>query len=211
MGLVINSPRVVAFEGGDNVGKTTIIARLAQRLNETGHSVQTIRQPASCQLGEAVYNLHHQYDSLPINGFARQLLHVACHLQSYYEMDRVEASPFILLSDRSFFSSMAYGWAYPTDEKTRDQEVQWIWEIETTLCPKWLIPSHVVLFRNRPYVIENTEWENYERVRDAYLKVFSLPYVVNGLKAVGTKVLHVHNDPGRQGECLDMITEFIAS
>ena len=44
----------VTFEGGEGVGKSTQVGRLAQRLREAGREVVTVREPGGTRLGEEV-------------------------------------------------------------------------------------------------------------------------------------------------------------
>ena len=44
----------VTFEGGEGVGKSTQVGRLARRLREAGREVVTVREPGGTRLGEEV-------------------------------------------------------------------------------------------------------------------------------------------------------------
>ncbi len=44
----------VTFEGGEGVGKSTQVGRLAERLREAGREVVTVREPGGTRLGEEV-------------------------------------------------------------------------------------------------------------------------------------------------------------
>ena len=44
----------VTFEGGEGVGKSTQVGRLAQRLRDAGREVVTVREPGGTRLGEEV-------------------------------------------------------------------------------------------------------------------------------------------------------------
>lgn len=205
---IIPSRRVVWLEGADNCGKSTIVQELANLLAAAGNNVKTISQPRSCQLGEIVYKLHHDYEGVKIDGFARQLLHVASHVQGYQEM--AEENIHVLLSDRSFLSSMAYGYAFPQTEDTKILEVTWIWNIEAYLIPDNLIPTHVIRFINRPHEATKAEYENYEKVNAGYDYVFSLKEM-NSLKDKGTKFINIDNVAGKLSETLDTIIALISN
>jgi dTMP kinase len=57
----MSRPAFITFEGGEGCGKTTQIARLAERLRATGHDVLTLREPGGTPLGESIRDLlkHH--------------------------------------------------------------------------------------------------------------------------------------------------------
>jgi dTMP kinase len=47
----------ITFEGGEGCGKSTQIARLAERLRAEGRAVRQTREPGGTELGEAIRNL----------------------------------------------------------------------------------------------------------------------------------------------------------
>lgn len=222
-GSVIPSRRIVWFEGADNCGKSTVVKEVGRVLAKAGNNVKTISQPRSCQLGEIVYNLHHDYEGVKIEGFARQLLHVASHIQGYREMENDNLH--IMLSDRSFLSSMAYGYAFPHTEETKVHEVSWIWNIEAYLIPDKLIPTHVIRFINKPHEATKAEYENYEKVSKGYNFVFTgvedpgrldrqeIPEstAVKMLKERKTRFINIDNAPGKLPETVDTIIAILTN
>lgn len=202
---MINSPRVVYFESPDNCGKTTLVREVENSLLELGLSVRTIAQPASSQLGRAIYDMHHQYGKISMMPFSRQLLHVASHLQFYSEYERTTD---VLLCDRSFFSCMAYAHAYPSSEHRRDFEVRAIFDLETYFLPHDLYPDITVYLTNKPHSEDaNQQFENYEKVSAAYLELWKLPYVKTFLER--RHVYAVNNSFGKLEATVKMVTEMI--
>ena len=74
--------RLIVFEGPDGVGKSTLAAKLTDRLRKTGVPCKYMafpgRQPGS--LGRLVYDLHHDAHGFGLNEFSPtslQLLHIA--------------------------------------------------------------------------------------------------------------------------------------
>ena len=77
---------VYIFEGIDNVGKTTIIQALKQKIQETtDYKCVNVAFPGNepRTLGNLVYRIHHQqeqYFDVPINETSLQILHIAAHI-----------------------------------------------------------------------------------------------------------------------------------
>lgn len=208
--MIINQPIVVYFEGADGVGKSTVIREVAEKLREDGFTVSLTSQPRSCKLGEIVYDLHHKYSEMPLHGFARQLLHVASHIQGYHEMERDPAH--ILLYDRSFISSMAYGFAYPQTPETREFEVRAIFDIETFMLPRRLKPTHIFYFSNPTHEPGDAVFENQKKIRDGYSYVLHSDYFRDYLQP-GTKhaiaCYAMNNQKGKQEETVKTILELL--
>lgn len=203
---VINGRPVIYFEGNDGVGKSTIVEKVSEILKENGYSVTTISQPRSCKIGEVIYGLHHQYRDLPLYGFARQLLHVACHIQSYHEMEH-DASQ-IIISDRSFVSSMAYGYAYPQSPETREFEVRAIFDLETYMIPRRLRPTHIFYFSNPSHEKVDEVWENNKKVAEGYQYVLGCDYFKQYLKS-GIQCYAVQNKKGDLDRTIQTVLELI--
>lgn len=114
---------IYVFEGIDNVGKTTIIQALENRINETteinctniafpGHEPRT--------LGSLVYDIHHreaEYFDMPINEASLQLLHIAAHIDLIQrKLKMLSNSKCIVLLDRFWWSAYVYGLAGELEE-----------------------------------------------------------------------------------------------
>jgi dTMP kinase len=107
---------IYVFEGIDNVGKTTIINALKERLcKEMGCECATVAFPGNEErtLGALVYDIHHhekKYSYCPINDASLQLLHVAAHIDLIQRklMEEYSSSKIIMM-DRFWWSTYAYG------------------------------------------------------------------------------------------------------
>lgn len=108
--------RIYVFEGIDNVGKTTIIKELKERLcKEMGYECEIIAFPGNEErtLGAFVYDIHHnekKYIDYSINDASLQLLHVAAHIDLIQRKLMGEYGYIkIILMDRFWWSTYAYG------------------------------------------------------------------------------------------------------
>lgn len=114
---------IYIFEGIDNVGKTTIIQALKNRINEnTEFNCTNIAFPGHepRTLGSLVYSIHHheeKYFDVPINEASLQLLHIASHIDLIQrKLKRLCDSKCIVLLDRFWWSAYVYGLAGKIDE-----------------------------------------------------------------------------------------------
>lgn len=99
--------RYVVLEGGEGVGKTTQVARLAERLRRVGITVEVLREPGGDPLGEALREL--LLGDVPRQPEAEVLLFNAVRAQLLVGHVRplVERGTWVL-SDRSRLSTLAY-------------------------------------------------------------------------------------------------------
>lgn len=167
--------KIVWLEGPDNCGKSTIIKRLEEHYLLENSVVSVVSQPASCDLGKLVYNLHHDYTGLPINSFSKQLLHVASHIQYHHEQMNVKQT-YITLSDRSFISTLAYFYANPvtTDKEATENQINFLLDLELAFLPNKLTPTSVFILNNKPFERSEESYENYEKVIDGYRNVIPI-------------------------------------
>ena len=99
----------VSFEGGDGVGKTTQIARLAARLKKAGHEVVLTREPGGAPGAEAIRKLLVAGAAERWSPMAEALLMFAAradHLEKTINPARARGA--VVLTDRFADSSMAY-------------------------------------------------------------------------------------------------------
>ena len=99
----------ISFEGGDGVGKSTQIARLAARLAAAGHEVTTTREPGGSPGAEAIRALLVKGDADRWSPLAEALLVFAAragHLERTINPARARGA--VVLSDRFADSTMAY-------------------------------------------------------------------------------------------------------
>ncbi len=99
----------ITFEGGEGSGKSTQIARLAQRLLAAGRRIRVLREPGGTRLGEAVREVLLDASHEAVSPRCELLLYEAARAQLVDEVIRpaLEAGE-IVLCDRFFDSSTAY-------------------------------------------------------------------------------------------------------
>ena len=100
----------VSLEGPEGAGKSTHLARLAERLRAEGLTVRTTREPGGTKLGEAIRAiLQHDAAGEPPTPTAELLLFLACRAQLMDEVIRpaLDRGEWVL-SDRFCDSTFAY-------------------------------------------------------------------------------------------------------
>lgn len=109
---------IYVFEGIDNVGKTTIINRLKEKIREgTDYECVMITFPGNepRTLGNLVYDIHHNEDKYlneTLNEASLQMLHVASHIDLIHrKLRKLCNNRCIVLLDRYWWSTYAYGLA----------------------------------------------------------------------------------------------------
>jgi dTMP kinase len=103
-------PQFISLEGGEAVGKSTQIERLAARLKELGHKVVVTREPGGTPLGESIRHLlKHAPEGRGMTPYTELLLFLA----SRAELVRKVIMPALdqgtwVLSDRFLDSTTVY-------------------------------------------------------------------------------------------------------
>ena len=100
--------RYVAFEGVDGAGKTTVAARVAERLVAAGFDVLAVREPGGTPTGEAIRRILLGLGGV-VDDWAEALLFAAARSQLASEVvgPALQAGR-VVVSDRSVYSSLAY-------------------------------------------------------------------------------------------------------
>lgn len=126
---------IYIFEGIDNVGKTTIIHALKERIQQTtDYKCVDVAFPGNepRTLGELVYRIHHyeeQFFDAPLNETSLQLLHIASHIDLIQrQLEPLSNSKCIILLDRFWWSTYVYGLSEGLEENV----------IQTTIAPELL-------------------------------------------------------------------------
>jgi len=99
--------RFITFEGGEGVGKSTQLKRLAARLRAGGREVVATREPGGTELGEGIRRLVlHGVDMTP---WAEACLYAAARAELVSEVivPALDAGA-VVISDRYVDSSLAY-------------------------------------------------------------------------------------------------------
>lgn len=118
--------RLIVFEGNDGTGKSTLAAKLSKHLNASGRSTELLSFPGKAKgtLGDLVYRLHHDAQSLEIGSItplSRQALHIAAHIDSIEStiIPSLIGGKTVVL-DRYWWSTWAYGSADRLNESILD-------------------------------------------------------------------------------------------
>jgi dTMP kinase len=99
----------LSFEGGEGVGKTTQIARLAERLRDRGVDPVLVREPGGTALGEAVRALLLDPEAGPASARAELLLFLAARAEiTDAVIEPALASGRVVIADRYVDASVAY-------------------------------------------------------------------------------------------------------
>jgi dTMP kinase len=100
--------RYAAFEGVDGAGKTTVAARVAERLAAGGFDVLMVREPGGTPTGEAIRRILLDLGRV-VGDWAEALLFAAARSQLAVEVvGPALAAGRAVVSDRSVYSSLAY-------------------------------------------------------------------------------------------------------
>lgn len=102
---------VIAFEGPDGVGKSSLVETLQNILTRRGISTQLSSFPGknAGSIGKLVYQIHHNprsHNVKKISPTALQALHIAAHID-YLETTKEQRS--VTLLDRFWWSTEVYG------------------------------------------------------------------------------------------------------
>ena len=135
--------RYVAFEGVDGAGKTTVAARVADRLRARGFDVVAVREPGGTRTGEAIREILLGLGGV-VGDWAEALLFAAARAQLAAEVvGPALAAGRAVVSDRSVYSSLAY------QGGARGLGIEAVRRVnEAGLCGVW--PETVVLLRLDP-------------------------------------------------------------
>lgn len=113
---------IYVFEGIDNVGKTTVVRNLQEKICESmGCDCVIVAFPGNepGTLGSLVYDIHHnqsKYFDAPLNETSLQLLHIASHIDLLQrKLSKLSAEGCIVLLDRYWWSTYVYGLAGELD------------------------------------------------------------------------------------------------
>lgn len=159
---------LIALEGIDGCGKTTLSARLAQLLSEKEVSVVTTREPGQTALGTKIRSVI-QERSMPICPQAEYLLFATNRAQHFNEFIMPQlAEHKVVISDRLFDSSLVYqGYARGLDLDMLHTVNQWV--------TQGRMPDLVIYVRLEPALAaerikkRGAVATSYERESDAFI------------------------------------------
>jgi dTMP kinase len=104
---------MLALEGPDGSGKTTLERHITMKLAQDGQNVINVSFPGHIpnSIGEAVYELHHKQGAVA-SAAALQAAHVAAHIETIegHILPALDQGKTVIL-DRFWWSTIAYGQA----------------------------------------------------------------------------------------------------
>lgn len=176
---------IYVFEGIDNVGKSTIIRKLKDKIDESsekGCSIVAFPGNDSRTLGELVYDIHHHqnnYFDLPLNDCSLQLLHVASHIDLIQrKILPMMKTGKIILMDRFWWSTYVYGIASGLTKEV----------IETIISPEMIYWQPLDI--NKIFMIER-ENRIHDYIPDKDMEIVNL---YRNLTKTEPKCTIFHND-----------------
>ncbi|WP_298523035.1 dTMP kinase [uncultured Methanobrevibacter sp.] len=96
----------IVFEGIDGAGKSTQIQMLGQWLEDNGFEVETLVEPTDSQVGKLIRKMLQRPDAKTDE--IQNILALLFAADRLCIMDKLEDESKIIISDRSFISSLAY-------------------------------------------------------------------------------------------------------
>lgn len=145
-------PLFITFEGGEATGKSTQVRTLSTFLRREGHTVITVAEPGSTELGARLRRLV-KYGKMPIGARAEALLFVAARAQLVEEViSPALASGAVVVSDRFGDSTLAYqGYGRGLDvEELRRWNDEATGRLKPDLTVLLDLPVDVALMRRQP-------------------------------------------------------------
>lgn len=170
----------ITLEGPEGSGKTTVIAKLLNTLQEKGYRVIATREPGGIAIAEDIRTILHKQDYTMMDARTEALLYAAARRQHLTEkvMPALEEG-YIVICDRFVDSSLAY------QGHARGLGMEQIWSINQFAIQDCM--PHVTLYLDiepsvglqRIYQDENREVNRldleelsfHERVREGYLQL----------------------------------------
>ncbi len=152
----------IVFEGIDGAGKTTQIRKTKEWLEQNGHLVETVVEPTDSPVGKLIRKTLQRKDATTDR--IQKTLGLLFAADRMLIMDELSDEKKIILSDRSFVSSLAY-----------QQPADWISELNKYAKKPDLIilldldVKKSVLRSNQEDEFENEEFLS--KVRDNYLDI----------------------------------------
>lgn len=105
----MNKGLFITFEGGEGAGKTTVLTKVEQWLQEKGHALLRTREPGGITIAEKIRTVILDIEHTEMDGRTEALLYAAARRQHLVEkvLPALEKGN-IVLCDRFIDSSLAY-------------------------------------------------------------------------------------------------------
>lgn len=101
--------KFITFEGGEGAGKSTVLARVAEKLRALDYNVLTTREPGGIQISEAIRHIILDTNHTAMDAKTEALLYAAARRQHLVEkVQPALTDGTIVLCDRFIDSSLAY-------------------------------------------------------------------------------------------------------
>ena len=176
----------IVIEGLDGAGSTTQVSKLAEYIKQRGFRVLTTKEPTNNIIGglirgQLTKDWHTDQDCLQLL-FAADRAH---HLEK--EINPALLNDYVVISDRYFFSTIAYGsldadyeWLKKLNEKFRFPDLYFIIDTVPEVCIERMKKSR--------YQLELFEdLEKLKKVRENFLRLskeYKNVYVIDGNKLI---------------------------
>jgi len=168
--------RFITIEGGEGAGKSTMMSRVADWLERTGHRVVTTREPGGTVLAEKLRDILLDRNNISLSGQAELLLMFAARSQHLDELIRPAlARGDCVLCDRFTDATWAYqggGRGLPREEiATLENLVQGDFQPDLTLLLDLPVEQGMqrAAARSQADRFETESIDFFEKVRKAYL------------------------------------------
>lgn len=98
----------ISIDGPDGAGKSVQAGLLAKRLEDSGYTVVRTREPGGSELGNEIRRILLSKHDISMSSLAEFLLFSADRTEKLYKTREWVEAGHIVVSDRSFISSLAY-------------------------------------------------------------------------------------------------------
>jgi len=177
--------KLIVFEGPDGVGKTTLVDKTCQYLNNNNIAYKIFSFPGKTEgtLGAHVYYLHHNWNNMGISSIdpaSLQTLHIAAHIDAIENriIPCLQSGCNVIL-DRFWWSTWVYGLVSGVKEKS----VKAMVNLELIHWGKYL-PDALFLIRNTSPIREDVvdkSWHNLMLGYDCLANDESIKYPVHSI------------------------------
>lgn len=176
----INKPSFIVFEGGNGVGKSTLLNSLANILRNNGANVVTTHEPGATKVGAKIRSLVKESTDIRIDPMTELFLFSADRAQHISEVIKpsLEQGSYVLC-DRFFYSTLAFqGYG-------RGLDIELIYKLSETAIQGVkpdlviLVDLHIKEARTRQKLRRDAQNDRFEAeddkfqntIRDAFLAV----------------------------------------
>jgi dTMP kinase len=179
--------KFIVFDSLDGAGNSTQVNLLADYLNKKGKRSHITKEPTSSLIGGLIKSqLTHDWKSSP------ECLQLLFSADRAYHLEK-EILPLLknginVISDRYFFSTMAYGgieisdldWLIEINKPFLIPDITFFLKVSTKVCIKRIMETRfeIALFEKEK-ILEKV-WRNYEKLA----KMFENVYIIDGEKSI---------------------------